>query len=65
MCTVYAVSATHYKGLSKKKNFHQIRVDESILDEPISLSELHDNVKIIDNRHIKNRVDDVLVVYKF
>jgi hypothetical protein len=29
------------------------------------LSELHDNIKIIDNRHIKNRVDDVLVVYKF
>ena len=29
------------------------------------LSELHDNIKIIDNRHIKNRVDDVLAVYKF
>jgi hypothetical protein len=29
------------------------------------LSELHDNVNIIDNRHIKNRIDDVLVVYKF
>ena len=29
------------------------------------LSELHDIIKIIDNRHIKNRVDDVLVVYKF
>lgn len=26
---------------------------------------LHDNVEIIDNRHIKRRSDDVLVVYKF
>jgi 23S rRNA U2552 (ribose-2'-O)-methylase RlmE/FtsJ len=26
---------------------------------------LHNNVEIIDNRHIKNRHDDVLVVYKF
>lgn len=26
---------------------------------------LHDNVEIIDNRHIKGRHDDVLVVYKF
>ena len=29
------------------------------------LNQLHDNIQIIDNRHIKNRVDDVLVVYKF
>ena len=29
------------------------------------LTELHDNIQIIDNRHIKNRVDDVLAVYKF
>jgi hypothetical protein len=26
---------------------------------------LHDNVEIIDNRHIKNRFDDVLIIYKF
>jgi len=26
---------------------------------------LHTNCKIIDNRWIKNRLDDVLVVYKF
>jgi spermidine synthase len=26
---------------------------------------LHDNFEIIDNRHIKNRHDDVLIVYKF
>lgn len=29
------------------------------------LTELHNNIEIIDNRHIKNRVDDVLAVYKF
>lgn len=28
-------------------------------------SSLHDNVEIIDNRHIKGRNDDVLIVYKF
>jgi hypothetical protein len=26
---------------------------------------LHNNVEIIDNRHIKGRHDDVLIVYKF
>ena len=26
---------------------------------------LHSNIEIIDNRHIKNRFDDVLIVYKF
>lgn len=29
------------------------------------LSGLHTNCEIIDNRHIKNRHDDVLVVYRF
>jgi hypothetical protein len=29
------------------------------------LSGLHDNCEIIDNRHIKNRHDDVLVIYRF
>ena len=28
-------------------------------------SSLHDNIQIIDNRNIKNRNDDVLIVYKF
>jgi SAM-dependent methyltransferase len=26
---------------------------------------LHNNIEIIDNRHIKNRIDDVLIIYKF
>ena len=30
-----------------------------------TFEELHNNVEIIDNRHIKRRSDDVLVVYKF
>jgi hypothetical protein len=40
--------------------------DVNNLDSTIDrYKELHDNVEIIDNRHIKNRIDDVLVVYKF
>jgi len=27
--------------------------------------QLHNNIQIIDNRHIKNRHDDVLIIYKF
>lgn len=26
---------------------------------------LHNNIEIVDNRHIKNRHDDVLIIYKF
>ena len=33
--------------------------------EEIELEELHDNVEIIDLRKVKNRYDDVLVVYRF
>ena len=40
--------------------------DVNNLDSTIDrYKELHNNVEIIDNRHIKNRVDDVLVIYKF
>jgi hypothetical protein len=40
--------------------------DVNNLDSSINrYKELHNNVEIIDNRHIKNRVDDVLVIYKF
>lgn len=28
-------------------------------------SSLHNNIEIIDNRHIKRRSDDVLIIYKF
>lgn len=36
----------NYKGI---KNLHKIRIDESILDNPIDLSELHDSVCIFDD----------------
>ena len=35
---------------------------ESVADD---FKSLHSNCEIIDNRHIKGRYDDVLVVYRF
>ena len=37
------------KNFSDIKNFHKMRVDESILDDPIDLSELHDSLCIFDD----------------
>jgi 23S rRNA U2552 (ribose-2'-O)-methylase RlmE/FtsJ len=49
-----------------KSNGIYIIEDVNNLDSTIdTYKKLHNNVEIIDNRHIKNRVDDVLVVYKF
>jgi len=49
-----------------KPNGIYIIEDVNNLDSTIGrYKELHNNVEIIDNRHIKNRVDDVLVIYKF
>jgi SAM-dependent methyltransferase len=49
-----------------KPNGIYIIEDVNNLDSTIdTYKKLHNNVEIIDNRHIKNRVDDVLVVYKF
>jgi hypothetical protein len=40
--------------------------DVNNLDSTINVyKELHENIEIIDNRHIKNRFDDVLIIYKF
>jgi 23S rRNA U2552 (ribose-2'-O)-methylase RlmE/FtsJ len=40
--------------------------DVNNLDSTINVyKELHKNIEIIDNRHIKNRFDDVLIIYKF
>jgi 23S rRNA U2552 (ribose-2'-O)-methylase RlmE/FtsJ len=40
--------------------------DVSNIDDTKEMfSSLHDNIEIIDNRHIKRRYDDVLIVYKF
>ena len=39
----------NYKNLSKLKVFHKMRIDESILDNPIALEELHDSITIFDD----------------
>jgi 16S rRNA G966 N2-methylase RsmD len=40
--------------------------DVNNFDDTVNVyKELHSNIEIIDNRHIKNRFDDVLIVYKF
>jgi spermidine synthase len=40
--------------------------DVTNLDSTVNVyKELHENIEIIDNRHIKNRFDDVLIIYKF
>lgn len=54
--------------LKNRMNPNGIYIIEDVnnIDASIdSLTELHNNIQIIDNRHIKNRIDDVLVVYKF
>ena len=54
--------------LKHRMNPNGIYIIEDVNNIDLSrdrLTELHGNIKIIDNRHIKNRVDDVLVVYKF
>jgi hypothetical protein len=49
-----------------KPNGIYIIEDVNDLDLTIdSYNTLHNNIDIIDNRHIKNRRDDVLIVYKF
>ena len=49
-----------------KPNGIYIIEDVNNIDTSIDkLTELHNNIQIIDNRHIKNRVDDVLIIYKF
>jgi len=49
-----------------KPNGIYIIEDVNDLDLTIdSYKTLHNNIDIIDNRHIKNRRDDVLIVYKF
>jgi SAM-dependent methyltransferase len=51
---------------SMKPNGIYIIEDVNNIDASIDkLTELHNNIQIIDNRHIKNRVDDVLIIYKF
>jgi fibrillarin-like rRNA methylase len=54
--------------LKNKMKSNGIYIIEDIqnLDSTIDrYKELHNNIEIIDNRHIKNRWDDVLIIYKF
>lgn len=39
----------NYKDLKKLKAFHKIRIDDSILDNPMTLNELHDSLCIFDD----------------
>jgi hypothetical protein len=49
-----------------KPNGIYIIEDVNNLDSTIDrYKELHNNIDIIDNRRIKNRSDDVLIIYKF
>ena len=46
----------NYKEMRNNSHFHKIRIDESILDNPIELSELHDSVVIFDDiEHFADR----------
>ena len=54
--------------LKNKMNSGGIYIIEDVIDinsTKQNFIDLHPNVEIIDNRHIKNRSDDVLIVYKF
>jgi hypothetical protein len=54
--------------LKNKMNSGGIYIIEDVNDidsKKENFIELHPNIEIIDNRHIKNRFDDILIVYKF
>ena len=57
-----------FKLLNNKMNLGGIYIIEDVINidsKKQSFINLHPNSKIIDNRHIKNRSDDVLIIYKF
>ncbi len=39
------------KNYDKLKNYHKMRIDEDLLDNPIELGELHDSICIFDDIH--------------
>ncbi len=53
------------KKLMKKNGIYVIEDVNNIDTVKDEFLKLHTNCKIIDLRHIKNRYDDVLVVYQF
>ena len=54
--------------LKNRMNSKGIYIIEDVNNLDLTIErykELHNNIEIIDNRHIKNRSDDVLIIYKF
>jgi 23S rRNA U2552 (ribose-2'-O)-methylase RlmE/FtsJ len=54
--------------LKDKMNLNGIYIIEDIQNIDLSkkyFEKIHNNFEIIDNRHIKNRYDDILIVYRF
>ncbi len=59
---------TSFKLFKSKVNPGGIYIIEDVADldaDKHKFEKLHDNIEIIDNRSIKNRYDDVLIVYRF
>jgi tRNA G37 N-methylase Trm5 len=57
-----------FKLLNNKMNLGGIYIIEDVIDidsKKQSFINLHHNSEIIDNRYIKDRSDDVLIIYKF
>jgi SAM-dependent methyltransferase len=54
-----------FKDRMKPKGIYIVEDVLNINNVKNIFSSLHDNIQIIDNRHIKNRHDDVLIIYKF
>jgi hypothetical protein len=53
------------KPKMKKDGIYIIEDIENISQSKTIFESLHSNCQIIDNRHIKGRYDDVLVIYRF
>lgn len=53
------------KGKMKSGGLYIIEDIQDIDQHKDLLLSLHENTQIIDNRHIKNNYDDILVIYKF
>lgn len=54
-----------FKNRMKPNGIYIIEDIVNIDKDKDVFEKLHNNVEIIDNRHIKGRSDDVLIVYKF
>ena len=59
------VAFNNLKKLVRPGGFYIIEDIQNLDKDKDKLEKLHDKFTIHDNRHIKDRYDDVLVVYKF